>query len=36
MGNGQDHWHIGPRFLAMSILHPYNSEEWYPSISIDW
>lgn len=36
MGNAQDRWHIGPKFLTMPILHPCNLEEWYPSISIDW
>lgn len=36
MGNAQDRWHVGPKFLSMPILHPCNLEEWYPSISIDW
>lgn len=33
MGNAQNRW---PKFLTMPILHPWDSEEWYPSISIDW
>lgn len=27
---------VGPKFLTMPILQPWDSEEWYPSISIDW
>lgn len=36
MGNAQNPWHRGPKFLTMPILHPCDVEEWYPSISIDW